>query len=242
MRTQNTIRLLNWNIQSGGGKRIPQIVQCISERNPDIFALTEFRNGPRGKQIEGLLNSMGYQLAKTNAADNKNTVAIGFRETIHCSTSKITIPNELLNHSLAIRLNNLDVIAVFGATPKMGRAIVNHFSASNFVESQHAILCGDFFFGARASNHNFGKALDPLKSSDWVNAWEALNSNQTFWSFSGGRGKSQPDHFFLRGISANNILQTKYNQSDVNLKLSDHASHELSIYTQPKEPHSTYRS
>lgn len=229
MPTQKTIRLLNWNIQSGGGKRIPEIVQRIGERKPDIFALTEFRNGLRGQQIEGLVKPLGYRLAKTNSANNKNTVAIGYRESLNCSPSKVKIPDELLNHALTIRLNDLDVIAVFGATAQLGHAIVECFSNCDPLESPQTILCGDFFFGVRASNPSFGKALNPLTSTEWINAWGTLHSGQIFWSFSGGRGKSQPDHYYLRGIPANNIYQMKYHQSDLDSNLSDHASCEINI-------------
>jgi len=38
-------RLLAWNIQNGGGTRIPRIVEEISAYDPDVVAVTEYPAG-----------------------------------------------------------------------------------------------------------------------------------------------------------------------------------------------------
>jgi endonuclease/exonuclease/phosphatase family metal-dependent hydrolase len=38
------VKLLAWNIQHGGGTRLVRIVEEISAYDPDVIAVTEFRN------------------------------------------------------------------------------------------------------------------------------------------------------------------------------------------------------
>ena len=40
------VRLLAWNIQHGGGTRIPRIVEEIAAYDPDVVVVTEFRAMP----------------------------------------------------------------------------------------------------------------------------------------------------------------------------------------------------
>jgi len=40
------VKLLSWNIQHGGGTRVPRIVEEISAYDPDVVAVTEFCSMP----------------------------------------------------------------------------------------------------------------------------------------------------------------------------------------------------
>ena len=42
-----TVRMMSWNIRTGGGDRLPAIVQVINEQRPDILALQELRDFQR---------------------------------------------------------------------------------------------------------------------------------------------------------------------------------------------------
>src|SRR5216683_2905211 len=41
-----TLKILSWNIQQGGGKRIPDILAAIRKHQPDGIVLTEYRTRP----------------------------------------------------------------------------------------------------------------------------------------------------------------------------------------------------
>ncbi len=51
--------ILNWNIRSGGGTRVPAIADAIKAHRPDIVVLTEFRNGPKGASLLSKLTEQG---------------------------------------------------------------------------------------------------------------------------------------------------------------------------------------
>jgi exodeoxyribonuclease-3 len=48
---RQTMTLLAWNIQHGGGSRIPRIVEEISAYDPDVFVVTEYRATPGSRLV-----------------------------------------------------------------------------------------------------------------------------------------------------------------------------------------------
>jgi exodeoxyribonuclease-3 len=53
------MKLLSWNIQHGGGTRLPRIIQAIISHEPDVIILTEFRNRP-GAELCAKLKAAGW--------------------------------------------------------------------------------------------------------------------------------------------------------------------------------------
>lgn len=159
-----------------------------------------------------------------------NSAAIGLKESrFHCWTT-IIFPDNIADHALAITLTNLEIIAVFGATTKIGKAIIEYLSANERTGSDRSILLGDLFFGPRQSNPNFGRILEKLTTSRWLNAWREINQTQSYWSFSGGRGKSQPDHICLMGISVSQLIESNYHPFTIEQKMSDHTSQPSTLF------------
>lgn len=73
-------KILNWNIRSGGGTRVPAITAAIKAFSPDVAVLTEFRNGPKGALLLSKLNELGFSHhATATAAPNENTVLVASR-------------------------------------------------------------------------------------------------------------------------------------------------------------------
>ena len=44
--------VLNWNIRSGGGKRIEEIASTIVAYTPDVVVITEYRKGKSGEHLK----------------------------------------------------------------------------------------------------------------------------------------------------------------------------------------------
>jgi hypothetical protein len=55
---------LVWNIQKGGGTRIPRIVEEISAYDPDVIALTGYRAAP-GVALCDAMNERGLPYVET---------------------------------------------------------------------------------------------------------------------------------------------------------------------------------
>src|SRR5437879_4596615 len=69
-------KLICWNIQQGGGSRIPRIVEEISAYDPDVIALTGFRTTP-GVALCASLKERGWpNVETTHPIENQNGVAV----------------------------------------------------------------------------------------------------------------------------------------------------------------------
>jgi exonuclease III len=102
------VRILNWNISHGGGKRIPAICQHIEEVDPDLLALTEFRtrNEPA---LRGELNRLGYpSIVTSNPAGNQNGLLIASRWQVDRVAAQDQ-PQIDAERWLTVRINALDL-------------------------------------------------------------------------------------------------------------------------------------
>ena len=54
------MKLLSWNIQHGGGTRVPRIIDAIAAHDPDVIALSEYRTKP-GAIICAALAARGWR-------------------------------------------------------------------------------------------------------------------------------------------------------------------------------------
>lgn len=71
------LKILSWNIQQGGGRRVLQIIQQLVDFNPHIIVLSEFRNNKSGKLITSHLAKAKYTFQYITAASpNQNSVFI----------------------------------------------------------------------------------------------------------------------------------------------------------------------
>lgn len=76
------MRILSWNIQHGGGSRIPRIVEEISAYDPDVVALTEYRAVP-GLSLCTAMKDRGLPCVETsNPTGSRNGIAIFSRSPI----------------------------------------------------------------------------------------------------------------------------------------------------------------
>jgi exodeoxyribonuclease-3 len=70
------MRLLCWNIQQGGGRRLPRIVEEISAYDADVVAVTEYRTVP-GIVLSAALQERGFAyFENTNPTGNQNGIAV----------------------------------------------------------------------------------------------------------------------------------------------------------------------
>jgi exodeoxyribonuclease-3 len=76
------MRLLSWNIQHGGGTRIPRIVEELSAYDPDVVAVTEYRTVP-GIALRAAMKDRGLPFCETtNPPGSRNGIAVFSRTAI----------------------------------------------------------------------------------------------------------------------------------------------------------------
>jgi exonuclease III len=59
------MRLLAWNIQQGGGSRLPRIAEAIKRYDADIVVLSEYRGSLSALRLCAALHALGYRHATT---------------------------------------------------------------------------------------------------------------------------------------------------------------------------------
>lgn len=69
------MRLLTWNIQGGGGRRIPSIVAEIAQLQPDVIGLTEVTFGNL-EVLRLALADRGFEHIATTCSGNTNSVLV----------------------------------------------------------------------------------------------------------------------------------------------------------------------
>src|SRR6476646_10505000 len=88
------MRFLTWNIQGGGGSRIPSIVHEISRLRPDVVGLTEVRFG----NLEALRRSLGRQgydyIETTCSAGSSNSVLLASKSALRAVDAPIAHDQE----------------------------------------------------------------------------------------------------------------------------------------------------
>ena len=218
------MRILNWNLLSGGGARSGRIVERIRHHAPDLCILTEHRGGTRSRISEELA-SLGYTAAfNEHSTANQNSVAAFSRFPVERCEADLGIPAAIRSHLIAFRTNGIGVIGAFCATPEIGRAFLGFIEDLPDDQPEESwLIVGDLYFGARASNIAFRAPLQRLEAMGWRDLWRLTHGAELAWSFQSERGRSQPDHLFAKGPLTAMPVTVEFSMDDLADGLSDHA-------------------
>lgn len=108
------MKILSWNIQSGGSSRLHLIIERILKLAPDIFIATEFRANKSGASLNNaLIGLYPYHANVESESPNINSVAIFSKEKftrITCRCAK-----EDRHRFISINLNSIKIIGVYFA-------------------------------------------------------------------------------------------------------------------------------
>jgi hypothetical protein len=152
-----------------------------------------------------------------------NSAAIFSQKPLDFPSLPLEIPEGLRPYMVVSDCMGMCLIAVFCAKPKVGIDFVKFLGQLASLDPEKSYLAvGDFFFGPRLSDPNYGKALHPLKHGGWVNAWDSNHQDEEFWSCQTGRGKSRPDHFYLHGPISRTPQVVESFSKPPSERLSDH--------------------
>ena len=218
------IRILNWNIQSGGGTRIDRILAELTKDNPDVIVISEFRNNENGEKIKKLLNQAEFKYIIHNEDkdnDNLNSVLIASKYEIKESN----IPQFNKRHLfIPVEINNFNLVGIFCNDDTTTRECINHIiKYSEDIIKTQTIITGDFNAGPRGSDTKRYTGLKKLVAKGFVDCWRRISNKNIEWSYSLGNKKSQPDHFFITSSIENKIVDIKYDHEVRINRISDHS-------------------
>ena len=227
--------ILNWNILSGGGKRVPRIMKFILDLCPSVCVLTEYRLGYSGADIKAKMLESGYGYwVEPETQCSKNSAAVFSQEPLAPARLSVEIPESLRPYLVATEVRNLCLIGVFCATQDVGGQLIDYLVklADQDRERSYVVL-GDFFFGPRRSNPNYGKPLQKLEKAGWVNALDSFNPSDETWSCQTSRGKSRPDHCYLLGPISTKVHEMGYIPVGPDGSVSDHVPMIVGFHMHP---------
>mgnify|MGYP000604350692 CR=1 FL=1 len=247
------MKFLTWNIQSGGGSRLPSIVEEIARLEPDFVALTEvtFTNLAELRQS---LNTQGLHFIETTCtAGRKNSVLIASKTPFKLDTDSIDHDQErwlsasfddsglkvLTVHIPGATDNKFDADG-FGMSGKKRKELfwdeVLRFATQH--GSDDVVLLGDFNTGlkedAQGTPFELSEYMRVLRLEKYVDTWRMLNPKTREYTWFTKRKNKETgtsddyngfrlDYIFVSPSLREKIVTAEHVHSARIDKLSDHA-------------------
>jgi exodeoxyribonuclease-3 len=236
--------LLSWNIQHGGGSRLPRIIEEVSAYDPDVVAVTEYRATP-GAVLCAAMKERGLPHRETtNPTGNQNGVAVFSRTPIRLKPCFAPPESQVrwLDIDLpeyGFSLCTLHVMAA-GSTVKSPCNVAKaRFWDAVLVIAESRLhepylLIGDWNTGAHRFDETgktfvcaeqFGK----LSTIGWTDMWRHHHPGTTEWTwyskFKGGaRGNGfRLDHAFATPSLRPRVESCRYSHGERDAGVTDHS-------------------
>ena len=239
------MKILTWNIQHGGGTRLPRIVEEVSAYDADVIALTEFRDGP-GTTLRAALLERGWPyIETTNPTGNVNGIAAFSRTPIR-RTRPCPAPPEGFDRWLDIDFPEygfgvgvLHIMAAGSSKKHPTNVAKSRFWDAVLTTAEARLdepflLVGDWNTGAHRLDET-GKTFvcaehfAKLSSLGWTDLWRHHNSGATEWTWysrlkGGVRGNGfRLDHAFATPSLRSRITSCRYSHAERDAGISDHS-------------------
>jgi exonuclease III len=228
--------ITTWNIRHGGGKRVKDIIQVISENSEtDIFVLTEYRNNSNKTYITSELNKLGYTFQyNPNSCPTLNSVLIASKTNFKVKTFDILKENK----QRVIKLYN-DDLSIYGCyfpLKNLKKSVFEFLlSEINNNEDENIIIVGDFntgkhYLDEKGKSFYCSEYFDKLEQVNMIDAWRFINGDTKEFSwFSNAENGFRLDHFFLKSSLKKKIKSCEYIHKYREEKISDHSMMKLKI-------------
>lgn len=234
------MRLLSWNIQSGGGARIPRIVEEISAYDPDVIAVTEFRAG-LGVALYAAMKEIGLpDVETTNPTGNRDGIAVFSRTPMRRKPSPVPdcwLHIDLPEHGFGVGV--LRIMAAGSSAKAPATIAKTRFWDSVLQAAEHRLrepimLVGDWNTGAHRLDE-VGKTFicsehfAELSAMGWTDLWRHHNPGVTEYTwhskFKGGarRNGFRVDHAFATPSLLSRISACRYSHGERDAGVSDHS-------------------
>ncbi|BBZ20875.1 endonuclease/exonuclease/phosphatase family protein [Mycolicibacterium gadium] len=188
------MRFLTWNIQGGGGSRVPSIVHEIARLRPDVVGLTEVRFANL-EPLRQALNHAGFDYIETTcSAGNANSVLLASKIALTRIDNPIAHDQE---RWLPVEIESRDVkvlcVHIPGGTDNKFGADGVGISGKKRKEllwdevirfarrhkSEKAVILGDFNTGlpedAQGTPFVLSDYIRILRSEKYIDTWRQLN-------------------------------------------------------------------
>lgn len=225
------MKLVTLNIQHGGGKRIPEILEYLHAQDADVIVLTEFRNNANAEVLRAGLTASGFHhFAGASVAPQENSVCIFSKQPFITRTyPELPKPDQ---HRLISA--HFDCVSVYGVYFPQNQAKARLFKF--LVEGGHQppenayLLVGDFNTGLHFQDEEKATfyctaELKALLEAGLVDSWRKRHPNTREFSWYSHRGNGfRIDHAFSSPLANALIEQVYYDSKPREAKMTDHSA------------------
>lgn len=238
------MKLLSWNIQRGGGARLPGIFGSLVAHEPDVILLTEFRSQPGAILCENLRAAGWPYAVSTNPTGIDNGICAISRTPL---AGKRPCPAPLENTARWLDIDLPECGFGIGALHIVCSRLKDGFRGLAKTRFWNAVLgaaaarlqepflfLGDFNTGAHRLDEagktfvcaeHFGK----LSELGWKDMWRHHNNGPTEWTWYSKQKGGAPcngfrlDHAFATPSLAPRINACRYSHAERISRISDHS-------------------
>jgi exonuclease III len=240
------MKLLSWNIQQGGGTRIPRIVESVVTHDPDVIMLGEFRTRP-GVALCVALVSRGWRYVESTSPIGSDNGLCVLSRTPMERARLCPAPPE--NHARWLDVYfpahklGVGVLHILCLVPKLSDGLKDEakvrfwnavLGAAQSRLGEPFLFIGDFNTGVHlmdevgrtfACSEHFAK----LSTLGWTDMWRHYNRGKTEWTwYSKRKGGVQGngfrlDHAFAAPSLVPRIASCRYSHKEREGRISDHS-------------------
>jgi exodeoxyribonuclease-3 len=229
------MKVVSLNLQHGGGKRAPKILEWLRVCEADFIVLTEWRDGSTGQAIRDELQERGYHTySAVRSAPHANGLLVAARGT---GTADRITPNSASCGEL-LRIRTGEVVFVAAYFPQ-GEAKAAFFTSCKRVALSHrtepVLLIGDLNTGRNDVDRQSGSVAFDCESefcgleadAELLDLWRSQHgSDMQEWSWWSSKYGFRLDHVFgnsalLRRYGA---FDCRYDHGPRERGMSDHSA------------------
>jgi len=223
----NHVKIATLNIQHGGGRRIPAILDFLIRLDSDALVLSEYRLND--KELSANLRDAGYCFQVVGSAlPNENTVMIASREPFE--------PLLVSQRIASVKLNSFTLFGVYFPQGEEKRSVYEKLKTAINDAGDPALVMGDFNTGIHYQDET-GKSFacadsfESLKDIGLVDSWRVRNPllREFSWYSSQGNG-FRIDHAFCSKELDQKVSNVEYIHTSRELKMTDHSALVVEIF------------
>jgi exonuclease III len=230
------MKIMTFNIRQGGGDRSESILDSISDHDPDVLALTEFRENKNTLYFKTKLSEFGYRnFAVASIDKGLNTVCVASKKSFVPETFHKELNEE--GHRLVVaHFDEISVAGVYFAQKQEKEILFNFLNddAAHLL-GKNSLIIGDFNTGKHCIDEegktfHCSKEFENLERSGFIDTWRSRNIGVREYSWFSNIGNGfRIDHAFATPDLNDMIESVFYSHNEREHGISDHSAMIINI-------------
>lgn len=225
------MKIANWNIRHGGGKRIKDILTTLaSHKDADVVVLTEFRANGNEEKLEDFFHNSGFQqVVHPPVEPKRNSVLLASKQ-----KGGWQVHSELGEHVQRVVHLSCGEWQIFGTYFPLKNEKVPVFdfflAEAEKQGASNMLIVGDFntgkhFLDEKGATFYQSEYLDRLENQGLVDLWRAKHGDKQVFSWYSPRKKNgfRIDHMYGGQLALDRLRDCYYEQEPLRAGYSDHA-------------------